>query len=279
MTPTIMHRPDIALVTSYLKRRGDVPTTSKIQQCSSLLPQHYGRFLHQASSMKDPLYALGELFTFVATAQSQFFNMIEQQIDTETARLLQTSLGAQGQEELNSAAISNFLYNKSIIEKHIYVLRANVRTLEPGGCQDWPNNTEPKNKYRTSLSQDTILYDFVYLLSRAEKLSAACDRGINIAGNNAMVMESKRAGRQAAYMSRLTLLAFFYIPASFSTSAFGMNLTQLGQGDNPFLIYIWLGVLLACYIVTYFVWVLDLPALLKKWTTWLSNHVHSHSIS
>ncbi len=266
ITPTIMHRPDIALLTQFIKREGNMPSPfSKQYQYCSLLPAHYGRFLHQEASRKDPLYALSELFTFVATAESQFLNTIEQQISLETARLLKGDGGAFPREELNTAVIANLLYNKQIIEKHIDSLRDNIGLLQKKGGHKWPHCTEEKQAKRIQNEIELVLDDFQYLLMRAEQLSVSCDRGMDFAGNNVIVEEFKRALDQATYISRLTLLAFLYIPASFITSAFGMNLKQLGQDNNLILIWIWVDTLLDCYVVTYLIWHLDLLVLSKKW--------------
>lgn len=279
--PTFMYQKDIALLTSSIKRIDETASTGglslpnsqrredhststyTIKQCSLLLSKHYGRFLHRSSSIKSPLYALGELFTFSATAVSQLLNMLEKQIDAETNRLLRNSLDSREQEQLHSAALTNFVYNKHILEEHINALRANVTILGDSGGPEWIRNEEPGND-RLIGSRKAILKDFEFLLQRACRLSESCSRGINTAGSNAAVVESKRAGQQAAYVSRLTLLAFFYIPASFSTSIFGMNLQQLGQGDDSSLLYIWLGTLMGLYILTYLVWKVDLPSILQS---------------
>ena len=54
--------------------------------------------------------------------------------------------------------------------------------------------------------------------------------------NRAVVAESRKAIDQAERLKRLTLLATFFIPLSFTTSLFGMNFEELGQGH----LHVWL---------------------------------------
>ena len=54
--------------------------------------------------------------------------------------------------------------------------------------------------------------------------------------NRAVVAESRKLIDQAESLKRLTLLATFFIPLSFTTSLFGMNFEELGQGH----LHVWL---------------------------------------
>jgi Mg2+ and Co2+ transporter CorA len=56
--------------------------------------------------------------------------------------------------------------------------------------------------------------------------------------NNANIAESKRAIEQAKRVGKLTMLAFFYVPLSFTASFFGMNFEQFATG--PYLgVWVW----------------------------------------
>jgi len=70
----------------------------------------------------------------------------------------------------------------------------------------------------------------------------------DIAGNNAMVAESRSAKQQAQWVGKLTLLAFFYILASFTTSLFVMNFKEFGQGELR--IWIWVALLVLTYALS-----------------------------
>jgi Mg2+ and Co2+ transporter CorA len=260
-----MHRRDIALRTPLIKRKNELRIPSgKYAQYSSLIPAQYGRFLRQDISASSPLYALSEIFAFAAASESQFLNMIERLVGSVMDSLLNDASSVLADEEPHSSAIANLLYNKRIVEEHIGTLKANVAFLRDGGGYEWPQPSDDKQKEIAAQATTTLYTDFTHLLQQAEKLSDSCDRGIDIAANNAMVVESKRALQQATYVSKLSLLAVLYIPATFTTSLFGMNLVQFGQGSNPNLIWIWACVLVGSYLFTIVLWRFDVAALCMK---------------
>ena len=234
----------------------------KFPQSASLLHASYGRFLDPDASIHDPFYALSEIFVFIASSESQFLNMVEQKIVSEMARSLETEALGLLEDEKHSSTLSNLLYNKNILDEHIRRLKENISSINSRGGPDWPKATDERQKQRVTVVADSLLADFEYLLEKARTLSQSCDRGMDIAGNNAMVAESKRAIRQAKRVSKLTLLAFFYIPASFTTSMFGMNFKQFGQGSLN--IWVWFAVLAPTYIVSLFLLYFDVSGFFKR---------------
>ena len=60
----------------------------KYPQLACTIHAHYGRFLDEKSAKVDAFYALSELFTFTATSEAQFLNMVEEKIVFETTSLL-----------------------------------------------------------------------------------------------------------------------------------------------------------------------------------------------
>jgi len=65
--------------------------------------------------------------------------------------------------------------------------------------------------------------------------------------NSAMLKESQKAIERADDQRRLTVLAYFLLPLSIVTSAFGMNVKELGTGSQhiwlPFVVLVPVGVL------------------------------------
>lgn len=227
-------------------------------QLACTIHAHYGRFLDEKAAGVDAFYAMNELFVFAATSESQFLNMVEQKIVIEMDNLLDNEKSKMSPNiEPPTTAISNLLYNKKVLDEHIRHLKENKATIENSGSSKWPKATEEEADIfsKVRITRNMLLKDYDYLLERAKTLSRSCDRGIDIAGNNAMVAESRSAIRQAEWVSKLTLLAFFFIPASFTTSLFGMNFSQFGQG--PLGIWIWAVVLVPTYMVSLFVLYFD----------------------
>ena len=70
--------------------------------------------------------------------------------------------------------------------------------------------------------------DYEQLHARCIELSKMCTPGINLAMNKAAIEESRKAIEQSARLKKLTLLATLFVPLTFSTSLFGVNIDILG---------------------------------------------------
>lgn len=68
--------------------------------------------------------------------------------------------------------------------------------------------------------------------------------------NAAAIDESQKAISQAEGVAKLTTLAFFFVPLSFTTSVFGMNFLELSDG-NHLSIWVWAATAAGTMIMTY----------------------------
>jgi Mg2+ and Co2+ transporter CorA len=245
-------------------------TPANLPQSASTIHLHCGRLLNENLSKADSFYALSEIFAFIAASECQLLGMMREKILPEMGMTLDQNKTV---ELMHSSTLSNLLYSKTILDEHILRLKENVRSIRRHGGSGWRKCTEADHKRRVEVVKDTLLEDFESLLEQALMLSNYCDRGINIAGNTAMVAESKVAIGQARWVSKLTLLAFFFIPASFTTSIFGMNFSQFGQGNLG--IWIWIVVLAPVYVVSLFIlffdWIRRLPTTFRHVGIWGSS--------
>jgi hypothetical protein len=258
IVPTILHRPGIALKTAHINANcpsGYNPFET-LPQSASVIHAHYGRFLDPNTSTNDPFYTLSELFSFVACAETQFLNMVEQKVSVEMEKFVLGENRSSDEEGVHTLTLSNLLYNRSILDQHIVRLKEYVASLKISGGSKWPRASDEKQRVRTTSTTASLLEDFDYLLDKAMNIAQTCERGMGIAGNNAMVAESRIAIGQAKRMSKLTLLAFFFVPASFTTSLFGMNFEQFGSGHLS--IWIWAIVLIVTYAVALVMLYLDI---------------------
>jgi hypothetical protein len=255
ISPTIVHSPNIAFKAKYIKssRRQNSQKTIKFPQTAQSLHTDYGRLLHQSTSMADPFYAISGMFDFAAASESQFLNMIEQKIESEAARTIGAVLG----DDLDSQyargfTLSNLLYNKRILDQHVRRLKETITCIRSRGDPKWPRATEERLHQKSEEMANRLLIDFNYLLERAEILSRTCDRGIGASSHNAVVAESRAALDQAERVSKLTFLAFLFVPASFTTSLFGMNFRQFESGHLS-MWNVWFPVLAGTYAVSFLV--------------------------
>ncbi|EKG17377.1 Mg2+ transporter protein CorA-like/Zinc transport protein ZntB [Macrophomina phaseolina MS6] len=192
-------------------------------QSSSLLPLDYGRSLDESVAARDPFYAVSELFTFCAFSESQFLNMIQSKLDSSV------------NEEENwkrPLDLSDLLYMQRTVKRHMERLRDSIDAIEAHGNTSWPRSDEQKHLDKAEAVVGTLTTQYNKLLRRAESLSMQLEDQTRFLTNQAMIDEATRARNQATEVTKLTRLAFFYIPISFVASFFGMNLDPLTDAPN-----------------------------------------------
>src|SRR5438552_3121441 len=86
---------------------------------------------------------------------------------------------------------------------------------------------------------------------------------MNLLMNRAMIAESQKAINQAQEVTKLTRLAFIFIPISFTASFFGMNLGPLVQGAIHG-IWLWFAVSAPVVIISMLLMKWDISELAAK---------------
>lgn len=230
--PTIQHWHRMALdaKSSQASCLTQKDTPSKYSQSAANLHLEYGSRLNAELAFYDSFYAFNKIFTFVAFAEVQFLNLLEIKITAETSQITLSS---------GTATLSNLKRFKDVLEAHVRILKGNLACIKTSGGSKWSKVPWSKSDLvaLAESSRNTLLQDFTYLVEFAEGLSTRCDRGMDLVINSAMLAESKETYLQAQGMVRLTRLAFFYIPLSFTSGFFGMNFRELGNGSLR--IWIW----------------------------------------
>ena len=163
----------------------------------------------------DPIYALSELFRFSATSESQFLNMIHLQIK-KNFLVLETQM---------SQSLENFRYHKGLLDDQEHSIRGIIHALNKS------RNLGTSGVHKDSTAIDPLVEDWSHLLELVQTLAAKCVEGMDIIVSTIQLQESREAIKQARGISRLTLLAFFFLPLSLTTSFFGMNFRELGTGS------------------------------------------------
>ena len=189
-------------------------------QSSGLLTRDYGKSLDTKLMATDPFYALHELFSFCAFSQSQYFNLLALKLDSD--------IMAQASSE-HVADVTNLLYRQNILERHVNRLRDTIATIEArSGLQD-PRLSYTSTGTPQQQAAKALLSNHQDLLARAESLSRSCQAQMALLMNRAMIAESNKAIKQAQEVTKLTKLAFVFVPLSFTASFCGMNLHPFVQ--------------------------------------------------
>lgn len=233
---------------SHLKLSGARHQDDSFAQSALSLAQCYGWTLDAGLAGADSFYALTELFQASASSICQLLNLVELLIDRETG---------YNQFKSQDYSLGNLSYHHDVLKRLELRLHETVSDLESYRSPQWPRSYDfngddsNPNKAKAVAAAESLLTDFKNLLSRAEYLSAQCQSGMSVCMNSAAIAESQRAMEQAKQIGRLTRLAFFYIPLSFTTSFLGMNLSIFGSGKIKF--WVWFvfsaPVLLLSYLV------------------------------
>jgi hypothetical protein len=257
LLPTIQHRSRVALKSKSWFRHGiSSDTYDRYSQTAALIPFDYGRKLDKGVAAQDPFYALRELFRLFAAAENQVLNLL----DRYTAR--ETSHEAPIDEE---PTLTNLVYCQGLLETHIRRLKDLIHTVHHRGGEQWPAvprlANDPTDKAK--ITNSALETDFAHMLRHAEAMAERCTNGMNVIMNNTMLAESRRAMSQAKRVTRLTLIAFVYIPLSFTTSFFGMNVTAFATGTMVPL-WVWVVTTVPVLLVTVVVFFVDVRAAVAR---------------
>lgn len=279
-------------------------TTQKVLTSGPLLPLEYESILALVDLRRrwsyEPSHALIPVFAYAAFSEAQLLNLMHDQIREEVNALA---------PEDWSGSISNLQFLLEILERHSSQLENCVKALDhlfdlatPNGNNSFSTRSHPKVSRSSTTSMRSLLDDkkrsnkpdssfstyqlsssgpfspkgliddYNELLQRSYTLCELCRNGIGITINKSMFLESRRAIEQNERLKKLTLLATFFIPLTFSTSVFGMNLRLLGQSD----VDVWWFVVFSVPIIilAYIFWIWDTGKLAKYWRQhWRGNMV------
>jgi hypothetical protein len=207
---------------------------------------------------QDPLSMCIPLFAHAAFSEVQFLNLMESKIQ---------SLMNAMDEGVPPDALGTFQYFSNILHRHAQQLKDSTRALcrlaersnqglngtkaesslsinnPPIGistslrCQT-PDSTvfklDGSSAWDGAFTSKSLLEDYNLLCIRCVDLSKMCTRGITLAMGKASIEESRKVIEQSQRLKRLTILATLFIPLSFTTSLFGMNVDLLGQSTVKF---------------------------------------------
>lgn len=239
MLPTLQPKPGPPL--RPLSSQFIHSTQAKTGQGLGLLHLDYGLSLDPGLASKDPFYALDDLFTLTALSENQFLNMLDDVISTD--------LDADKLAEHRDPPLSNLLYNSQVLDRHIASIKDNLELIRSPNSATWPQgNIDRRLLHNLSVARESLVKDHEHLLSRCLSLSEKCHRGMQVVMNNTMILESEKAIAQTERAHKLTLLAFIFIPLSFTSSFFGMNFSQFGQGTLS--IWLWFATSLPVFLIS-----------------------------
>lgn len=183
----------------------------------------YGRCLRQGLMAQNAFYALHEVFLHSACSENQFLNAVSHKLENCIAHA----------RTLDTDSVFDLNYFKDILYHHQQTnlrVAAFIKGLDQ--FNTWPETAGVGERHRSS-----ILSHFQELGDRAQNLSLRCDNALTVLMQSMFIEETRASLIQGKRLAKLTILATVFVPLSFSTSLFGMNVQELGVAGAPPLWY------------------------------------------
>jgi CorA-like Mg2+ transporter protein len=249
----------------------DIPIKQPFLQSAALLPLQYSRYLDHETAAKDFIFATADIFLFAAYAEIQCLNLLQLLINDIVGQRPHTQgTLLEGEPE----PTYTLLEYKTILDQHQQRLEETLATLRRRGHSGWPRADKEPQRRKADNQARRLEEDYQYLVMRTRQLAAACQEGVTMLTNRVVINEAKKAMEQTERMKKLTMLATFFIPLSFTSSVFGMNFKEFGN-QSVLSIWIWVVVTVPIVFMTAVIYLWDMSMLRKRlaWFTKRRPHV------
>lgn len=262
--PVLQHHHKMAFRNTTSRLDSGADASTEVPQSTTILPLQYESVLSlvdlSRQAHQDPISMCIPLFAHAAFSEVQFLNLLDAKIQNEITAMT---------ERFPNDALKNFQCFSSILNRHARQLKDSHRALfklvgragQDGQALDgidldsrMPNKSPlgfgmPRGQQSTNFetrrragrgsacstfTAEGLLEDYEELHIRCNDLLTMCAQGINSGIGKATIEESRKAIEQSKRLKKLTILATLFIPLSFSTSLFGMNIDLLGQSTVAF---------------------------------------------
>jgi len=100
-------------------------------------------------------------------------------------------------------------------------------SLENTKDSKWPKDRTSLASRKAVAASQSVEHDFRHILARLTTLHERATQGITTLMSSISITKSQQAIEKAGTAGKLTLLAFFFVPLSFTTSFYGMNVTEI----------------------------------------------------
>jgi dGTP triphosphohydrolase len=260
--PTAVHKPGIALKGKKRKISSDQAPSNKSMARIELILGDYDKNVDLSRATYDPFYALSPFFSFAVFSEMTLLDIIDSKIQKELdhSRLISTE----------NPTLSNLLYSQQVLKRHIRNLKEPINFMKGLTERPWFEEMASEQRQRSCAQTiEAMLNDYRAALAYAEALAAECGQGMGIVAHNATIQESQKAMAEARGVTKLTRLAVVFVPLSFVTSVFSMNVRELNVDNGPPLWY-WMIVSVAVGFVTLVSLGYDLSSLIR-WTRSLAG--------
>lgn len=164
---------------------------------------------------QEPFFHLSRLFLIAARSWSLLLNFVDQDIQSCSVE----------REDLLSPALEQLRFNSGLLERVGAFLEENQHVIREREALTWPKTSDPVLNAKVLTIQASLDKNYTFLIHRCERLKTRCETGSRILVSAAHLLEAQKGINQARQVYVLTKLAFVFIPLSFVSSLFGMNVS------------------------------------------------------
>lgn len=230
MQPIILYKPMLALKSHRMSNNHLNPKPIiDPRQSACVLDLNYGRSLRPELMACDRLYALREVFEIVAQAELQFLGLCE-------ARLREFQDPSYSH---HPDCLPNLMNPKQLLYRHLHQNQDASASLDNMCHPQWHKASDDRLGPKIENVAQALIQGYAQILGMNEDLYRHCTEAIGVLMNEIVISESKEARMQATRIGKLPFLAFIFVPLSFTTSFFGMNVREFQSGKGLLSIWMW----------------------------------------
>lgn len=180
--------------------------------------------LHSQSCFQDPFAFLADLLDTSALSWTNFLSSMEGE---EYVHYQDVYVDAENRVDilrnLKQVLDSANIYFDTVLE---------LLDQRESSLLAWPTASTTTQSHVDGIAKH-LRSDFVQLRSRSMQLSQTHMQSIQIEMSSISILESKKGLEEAARVGQVTFLAFVFIPMTFISSVFGMNVTVFTSPGPP----------------------------------------------
>ncbi|CZT46684.1 uncharacterized protein RSE6_07149 [Rhynchosporium secalis] len=184
---------------------------------------------------------MSELFVFVAASELTLLKFIAIKIDKAVKD------ASEVDQETAITPQADLVFYRRLLERRSREAKSTLSHICNRHTLIWPTATgDSAAQSKSSLAALRSEKDFRYLIEVIEGLCGICDRELSVLVNAAGIAEAKRGIEQGKTLFGFTWLASIFVPLSFTTSLFGMNVREFEKAELP--IWVWVVVTIPIFL-------------------------------
>ena len=152
-----------------------------------------------------------------------------------------------------SFTLKQLQYTMNLVSRVDGLCSEYLTFVQQGGCTSWPKAATPETVQRKATLQSQLVSEYSSLKKRCDRIARSCELASNMLVSFAQLKDAEKGIEQTRQVHRLSQLAFAFLPLSFASSVFGMNVKELDPAPSVWK-FILVGILLACVSMLLAIW-------------------------